>query len=1249
MGAKSRVLAAWRKNSRARSIRKIAPVAESLAAKVRSSPERVTLFANIKIQHGELEDALMLVEDGLNRFPKSKTLLGKSGLIHEKLGDYTKALLKYNELVEVGGVTSSAAYRIAKTNEKLGRPQEALAWANTASRKDPTNLNACRFAYSLSAEEPIWRRLEILSRSSELLSSDPTWVAAYVQLSCKMRRYSDALVVYSAAECAISRTAFRYVIEALMCLGQKEEAWETATKYLRAQKGETQDVLPGKLMQELGYWDHSCELHKISYRRAPKNSTAYAIGLSYSRQHKWDEANSWYYSALGSAERDFRTRYDLGLSLERSGKYEEAARQYSRSIENSSIRGYRFYRMISCMVKAGDLQTAVRRIGDLIDTPKAADGSYPGDGEPAEKLEALLNEATQNQLDTLLAYVVVESRGQGLWSLARKAAEAKIARASVHDANDYIELAQILVESGAGVEALEWFLASRIDRDPSLISRTKYEQSPMTKSAIRYSCFRESIEISHDVVLHESNHGQKLTCNVLAILRGMVVDSNYSKVTHYVVLPDRGYLPPDLRSRPNVIAVPRESDLYLKTIARAGILVNNNTFPPYFSRRPGQRYLNTWHGTPLKSMGKDIKTGNFDYRNAARNLLHVTHLALPNEHTRQQLLERYDVASLFTGRVKITGSPRLDIASNITSSDRDKLRERLCVEPDVPVVLYAPTWRGHLGEVEQDFGRVQEVLTTIADLGYHALYRGHPVSVDSSRQDVSGYDVPDDIDTNELLTCVDALVTDYSSIAIDGVATGVPVALYTDDLEEYSKQRGLSLDLNSTGIPRFDSVNGLQSWLDEISSPKKLVDRMDPMYVHEDGNATGRVLQFLAESETRSTPQASNNRTKVLAFEGHFIPNGVTSAAGTMNRTLMSNEVDLHLAIEPTAISPHTNRLEKFTEVTSSCRVLPRIGGSIDSAEERWLIARQHAGHRLSDRQVDIIHAAYVREFQRLYGSASFDAVIGFEGFSLYWSNLMAGSKSKSKIAYLHADMVGEASSRFPYLWNVFQTYRFYDSLACVSSDALEVNRANLKDHTEGLQFVHSPNIIDPERILKLAKDPIDSDLMEFRKRHSHLVVCVGRLSLEKGTDRLLEAFKQAVPEAGSAGLVVVGDGPLRGELEQLCTSYGLEDHVYFTGFQSNPYPLMSICDSLILSSLYEGQGIVILEALALGLSVCSVDIPGPRSILKGGAGLLVDNSIHGIRSGLIQLAEGAVAPCPGYVEDYVADARERAVNLVKK
>jgi glycosyltransferase involved in cell wall biosynthesis len=139
-------------------------------------------------------------------------------------------------------------------------------------------------------------------------------------------------------------------------------------------------------------------------------------------------------------------------------------------------------------------------------------------------------------------------------------------------------------------------------------------------------------------------------------------------------------------------------------------------------------------------------------------------------------------------------------------------------------------------------------------------------------------------------------------------------------------------------------------------------------------------------------------------------------------------------------------------------------------------------------------------------------------------------------------------------------------------------------------------------------------------------IVNVARLVPAKDHALLLRAYARS---GVTLPLVLVGDGRERERLEALAGELGIAERVIFAGQRQNPYPWMHHARLFVLSSRFEGMGIVLFEALACGTPVLSVDCPGGiRSILKGGLeGSVVPHDEESLARGLQAALEGEPPP----------------------
>jgi glycosyltransferase involved in cell wall biosynthesis len=160
------------------------------------------------------------------------------------------------------------------------------------------------------------------------------------------------------------------------------------------------------------------------------------------------------------------------------------------------------------------------------------------------------------------------------------------------------------------------------------------------------------------------------------------------------------------------------------------------------------------------------------------------------------------------------------------------------------------------------------------------------------------------------------------------------------------------------------------------------------------------------------------------------------------------------------------------------------------------------------------------------------------------------------------------------------------------------------------------------------------------------LVVACGRLKPLKGFAHLVEALA-AVRKTVPAHLWIIGEGEQRPALEKKIKRLGLDHCVRLLGFQRNPYKYMAAADVFVLSSLFEGFGNVIVEAMACGAPVVATDCPyGPGEIIADGEnGILVEPaSAPALARGLLR-----VLGDEGLKQRLAAKGRERARDFDAK
>lgn len=148
----------------------------------------------------------------------------------------------------------------------------------------------------------------------------------------------------------------------------------------------------------------------------------------------------------------------------------------------------------------------------------------------------------------------------------------------------------------------------------------------------------------------------------------------------------------------------------------------------------------------------------------------------------------------------------------------------------------------------------------------------------------------------------------------------------------------------------------------------------------------------------------------------------------------------------------------------------------------------------------------------------------------------------------------------------------------------------------------HRSTIVIPNPVLGSAVERSkDTSSPFYGFRFERKVICaIGRLAEQKGFDCLLDAFSRLHEE--NTELVILGEGPLRGRLQEQARELDIVDRVHLPGFVSDPMHVLRRSALFVLSSRWEGFGNVLVEALATGVPVVSTDCPGaPRELLRDG------------------------------------------------
>lgn len=1106
----------------------------------------------------------------------------------------------------------------------------------------------------LGKQGKYWQEIDVLEKAIDLESNNHSLYKKLLKPLMEMKRYEEFIDVFNKLNSKEKISEYKLWYQAGLCYQKinleykAEEAFQIALNLENSPDSKNFGI--GYLHEKQGLWHEAVQSYLQQLKIMPLNSDLYQkIGFAYQRCYEWINADKYYRLAIelvlsNGSEINPELYYKVAVVNERAGNYEESIKFYQKALE-IKYTSYWYYRLGMVFLASSLYEQATIA---FLKTKK----DFNSFDDLWKNNEHIDNQSIQILINSVIELIKNDATDSNTWiSLAKLylrnseldnaewAYKNAVYRASQYNKELYYEYGLILARLQKYKDAAECLLNIQQLNKAYGLPRDKFNNNEGFRKVALYNEYYDTLKIKENVILFESFMGISMSCNPFAIFLHMHTNPAYSNYLFVWAINDIHKIDDKFKKYENVIFIQKDSDAYLRYLCSAKFLINNATFPPYFIRKPEQLYLNTWHGTPWKTLGKDIKNGFMELKNTERNFLQSTHMLSPNSHTSWVLMDRYDIKEIYSGKLLEAGYPRIDLTLNASDEQKNKLYKQLGIDINKKTILYAPTWRGtSLASPEVESEKLINEINQLAKLNVNLLFRGH-YFVENHAYDLGmgEFIVPEYINTNELLSIVDVLITDYSSIGFDYMVTGKPIIYYIDDYVNYKEERGLYFEAETLPGKLVNNIDELLEAVDTTINSNMIhplyKEAQQKFVPYEDGSVTQKVVDwFILNQAQPNEIQLKHDKKSLLFFGGEFLPNGITTSLINLLSNIDKDKFVVSLLIDPDAIARDEKRLQQFARLPSDVHIIPRVGRMNRSIEDDWIEYKINQYRFIPETMKPYFEKAYSRDFQRIVGDTQFDAVIEFNGYNKFWSYLLGSANLPNavKSIYQHNDLYGEWKLRFPQLENTFNAYYLFDNLISVSKSVMELNQANLVPlfSLEMDKFVYCDNVQNPTYVLESARAEIpEKDRHLFIKDNNEKIfINLARLSPEKGQEKLIRSFQKLVSIYPNAKLLILGDGPLKQKLNYIIRELSLENHVFLLGNQFNPFPFVNASDCFVLSSDYEGQSIAVLEAMILGKPVIATDVVGVRSAVEGRPGYLVENTEAGLFEGMKDFIEGKLS-----------------------
>ncbi len=309
------------------------------------------------------------------------------------------------------------------------------------------------------------------------------------------------------------------------------------------------------------------------------------------------------------------------------------------------------------------------------------------------------------------------------------------------------------------------------------------------------------LPVKKNTVIFESFLGKQYSDNPRALYEYM--KENYPNYKLYWSV-DKRYLH-NFEGK-NVEVVKRFSIKWMFVMARANYWVSNSRLPLWIPKPRNTKYIQTWHGTPLKKLAADMDevhmpgTDTIKYKeNFLKESSKWDYLISPNSYSSEIFERAFD----FRKKMIESGYPRNDVLYRDNSNEKiEELKVQFKLPSDKKIILYAPTWRDNqfYGRGKYKFNLELDLPLMREQLGdeYIVVLRMHYLvaeNFDLTPYEGFAYDFSNYEDIRELYLISDFLVTDYSSVFFDYANLRKPMIFYVYDIEEYrDKLRGFYFD-----------------------------------------------------------------------------------------------------------------------------------------------------------------------------------------------------------------------------------------------------------------------------------------------------------------------------------------------------------------------------------------------------------------------------------------------------------------------
>jgi glycosyltransferase involved in cell wall biosynthesis len=410
------------------------------------------------------------------------------------------------------------------------------------------------------------------------------------------------------------------------------------------------------------------------------------------------------------------------------------------------------------------------------------------------------------------------------------------------------------------------------------------------------------------------------------------------------------------------------------------------------------------------------------------------------------------------------------------------------------------------------------------------------------------------------------------------------------------------------------------------------------------------------EAVSLSNLPKPTSHAHILFYVDTLKLNGITASLMNLLQLLVDNGIEVSLMTQQRQAFAHADVLER---IPKGVALLPRWPALHLTLKEAFCYSIfQRLGESSWVGRWVKQTAWWQEEARRMVGDTAFTCAIEYSGYTASGAMLTLAMKARRHLIWAHADMMSEYKLKHPRLKAVFSLYAYFDAFVSCSEALRRVNEATLENAL--ITFAACKNALNVHRVQRglsatrvvyehggawLVTHAMTGEEKRIAldlalpsggyQRPTYRFLMVGRLSIEKNIEAALRGFALFLKKGFCAKLFIVGEGPLKDDIQTLISTLHLDMHVELVGQMENPAEMMKVCDCFLLTSRHEGQPMVVNEARIAGIPIILTNFASHTDVLLLGGQKVVEMDAESIATGYEAFARGERWPYTFDAESY--------------